>query len=667
MSAVATGPALEIDGDRSASPVVASPVVVIGTGPVGIRVVEELLQRDPRTPVVIYGNEPWEPYNRVRLSSLLTGELNLSGIQNPVRLPATHRVVQHHDCEIVSIDRERRIVTDRFGGCQRWSRLILATGSSPRIPFIEGIDKQGIFTFRNLNDAQRLMARRTRSRHAIVLGGGLLGLEAAWGLRKYHTQVTVLEHATRLMARQLDDDAAELLREHLLAQGIHILLGNSIKTVLGDNSISGVRLRSGREIACDTLVISAGIQPNIELARDAGLSVGTGIRVNDRMQTSDADIYAVGECAEHRNQVYGLVAPGLEQAGVAAHCILGGDSRFAGARSATRLKVVGVPVFSMGRTGEQEPLSQLKTVSWRGCDNRSYRRLLLRRNRLVGAIGFGEWKESSRVQEALDRSRIIWPWQQRRFAKRGQLWPGQDAADVNDWPAAAVVCQCTGVTRGTLSRALRAGHASVEALSEQTGAASVCGGCKPLLADLAGSAATAAEAGHRTLLWSGIAGLLAVLALLFLPPVPYANSVQLPVRWDRLWSDSLFKQISGFSLLGIGLLVSLISLRKRVTRFAAGAFSSWRLWHVVFGTLAAALLLAHTGLRLGSNLNLLLMLVFSALLLVGSVAGATIGVQHRLPRATARRTREVALWMHILLIWPLPVLLGFHVLKTYWF
>lgn len=662
MSAVATEPALEIDGDCGASP-----VVVIGTGPVGIRVVEELLQRDPRTPVVIYGNEPWEPYNRVRLSSLLSGELNLSGIQNPVKLPAAHRVVQHHDCAIVAIDRKRRTVTDRFGVCQPWSRLILATGSSPRIPFIDGIDKQGVFTFRNLNDAQRLMARRTRSRHAIVLGGGLLGLEAAWGLRKYHTEVTVLEHATRLMARQLDEDAAELLREHLLAQGIPILLGNAVKTVLGDDRISGVRLRSGREITCDTLVISAGIQPNMELARDAGLSVGTGIRVNDRMQTTDPDIYAIGECAEHRNEVYGLVAPGLEQAGVAAHCILGGHSRFTGSRSATRLKVVGVPVFSMGRTGEQEPLSQLKTVSWRGCDNRSYRRLLLRRNRLVGAIGFGDWKEASRVQEALDRSRVVWPWQQRRFAKRGQLWPEQEAAEVSDWPATAVVCQCTGVTRGTLTQALRAGHASPEALSEHTGAASVCGSCKPLLADLAGSAAVAAEQGHRTLLWSGVAGLLAVLAILLLPAIPYSGSVQVQVRWDRLWSDSLFKQISGFSLLGIGILVSLISLRKRVKRISAGAFSSWRLWHVLFGTLAAAVLLAHTGLRLGSNLNLLLMLVFSALLLVGSVAGATIGLQHRLPRVAAKRTREVALWLHIVFIWPLPVLLGFHVFKTYWF
>lgn len=176
MSAVRE-PALEHTGQDCD----AAPVVVIGTGPVGIRVVEELLQRDAGTPIVIYGNEPWEPYNRVRLSSLLTGELNLSALQNPVRLPPTHRVVQHHDYEIVAIDRQQRTVTDRFGARQRWSRLILATGSSPRIPFIAGIDKQGVFTFRNLSDARQLMARRTRSRHAIVLGGGLLGLEEIMG------------------------------------------------------------------------------------------------------------------------------------------------------------------------------------------------------------------------------------------------------------------------------------------------------------------------------------------------------------------------------------------------------------------------------------------------------------------------------------------------------
>ncbi len=644
-----------------------TPVVVVGTGPVGIRFVEELLQRQPDTPVVIYGNEPWEPYNRVRLASLLTGELNFAAIQNPLKLTGQHRVVQHHNCEIVAIDRDNKQVHDRLGNCQGYSKLVLATGSSPHIPNIEGIQQAGIFTFRNLDDAQQLIARRTRSRRAVVLGGGLLGLEAARGLQKYNTRVTIIEHANRLMAQQLDGEAGQLLRDHMLSQDIQVVLDDSVKCVLGGDRISGVELRSGRTIDCDTMVIATGIRPNLELARAAGIAVGRGIRVNDRMQTSDADVFAVGECAEHRDRIYGLVAPGLEQAGVAAHSIAGGSSHYTGSQAATRLKVVGVSVFSAGRTGERDAISHLQNLSWRSEDGGCYRKLLLHRNRLVGVIAYGDWDESSRAQETVQRSGYLWPWQRRRFLRNGKLWPAADAADVNDWPASAIVCQCTGVNRGTLGKALLAGHCSVEALCAQTGASSVCGSCKPLLADLAGGQAIEPEPGSRTLVWTGIAALLAALIMLFVPPIPFADSVQGGWQLDQLWRDGLLKQISGFTLLGLGVLVSLISLRKRIKRLTFGSFGHWRVVHVVLGLLAVATLIAHTGLRLGHQLNLYLMLSFIGLLLAGALAGGVIGLQHALPRGIANRTRELSLWMHILLLWPLPVLLGFHILKSYWF
>jgi nitrite reductase (NADH) large subunit len=650
-----------------ADPLTTAPVVVIGTGPVGIRFVEELLQRKPSMPVVIYGNEPWEPYNRVRLASLLTGELNFAAIQNPLKLEIHHRVVQRHNCEVVAIDCDEKTVHDRLGNCQRYSRLVLATGSSPHIPNIEGIQRPGVFTFRNLDDAQQLIARRTRSRRALVLGGGLLGLEAARGLQKYNTEVTIIEHAGRLMARQLDDEAGQLLREHMLSQGIQVVLGDSVKKVTGEDSVSAVELRSGRTIDCDTLVIATGIQPNLELARNAGIAVGRGVRVNDQMQTSDPDVFAVGECAEHRDSIYGLVAPGLEQAGVAAHTIAGGASHYAGSQAATRLKVVGVSVFSAGRTGERDAISQLRSLTWRSYDSSCYRKLLLSRNRLVGVIAYGSWDESGRTQESVQRSRYIWPWQRGRFLRDGNLWPAANAANVNDWPASAIVCQCTNVNRGTLSKAVLDGHCDVEALCAQTGASSVCGSCKPLLAELVGGQAIEPEQGSHTLVWIGIVALLAALAMLLAPAIPFADSVQTELNWDRLWRDGLIKQISGFSLLGLGVLVSLISLRKRIKRISFGSFGNWRLVHVVLGTLAVAALIAHTGLRLGANLNLYLMLSFVGLLLVGAIASGVIGLQHLLPRGMAKRTRELSLWMHILLLWPLPALLGFHVLKTYWF
>ena len=643
------------------------PVVVVGTGPVGIRFVKELLKRDPSISVVIYGNEPWEPYNRVRLASLLTGEETLAGIQNPLDLKDNHHVVQHHNCEIVSIDRENKIIHDQQGNVQQYSKLVLATGSSPHIPNIEGIDKSGIYTFRNLNDVQDLSARLTRSRHVIVLGGGLLGLEAARGLQKFNTSVTVIEHASHLMANQLDNEAGNLLREHMLSEKVNIFLKDGVKKVFGSDRIKAVKLISGRIIECDTLVIATGIKPNIKLALDAGIPVGRGVRVNDQMQTRDTDIFSIGECAEHRGKIYGLVSPGLEQAGVAAHRITGSKSHYKGTNEATRLKVAGVSVFSAGRTGNDEETSHLKVITWRSHGGNYYRKILLHRNRLVGAVGFGNWDESSRILEAVRYNRHLWPWQIKRFIRTGNVWPVEEATNINEWPSAAIVCQCTKVNRGTLSKAINEGDNTVEALCSRTGASSVCGSCKPLLADMLGGQAIEAENGSRTLIWTAVFTMLMAFSFLLVPAIPFAESVQENIRLDFLWRNSIAKQATGFSLLAMGILISLISLRKRVTRISIGDFSLWRVIHVLVGVVAIVTLFAHTGLRLGSHLNLYLMLSFIGLLLAGGMASGAIGLQHALPRQLINATREMSLWTHILLLWPLPVLLGFHVFKSYWY
>jgi len=643
------------------------PVVVIGTGPVGIKFVEELLKKAPDTPVVIYGNEPWEPYNRVRLSNLLTGEIDFESIQNPLKTKADSNISQYHNCEITLIDPENRTVTDETGRVQFYSKLVIATGSTPHIPSIPGIEKSGIYTFRNLDDAQNLIARRTRSRHAVILGGGLLGIEAAHGLKKHNTSVTIIDHSSHLMFQQLDEDAGELLHEHLIRSGLRVILKDSVKRVIGDNDIKFLELRSGRKIACDTLVISAGIKPNIDLALNAGIYVGRGIRVNDLMQTNSEDIYAIGECAEHRGKVYGLVAPGFEQAAIAAHSISGGQSSYTGSQVSTRLKVIGVNVFSVGDISEGDITQKLKILTWKSSDNTCYRKIIMRRNKLIGAIAYGQWSESNRVQESVLHTRHVWPWQIKRFYKTGNLWPDADISSVVDWPASAIVCQCTNTNRGTLSEAISAGSCSVQQLCEKTGASSVCGSCKPLLTEMLGAKTIEPEPGKRSLVVSGAISLIVALLLFFAPAIPYPDTVQLTVKWDQLWRSELIKQISGYTLLGFSVLLAIISLRKRIKPVTLGKFTSWRVIHVVMGLLAIATLIAHTGLRLGDNLNLYLMLSFTGLILAGAVASGSIGLQHLLPRVLAQRTRALSIWSHIILLWPLPALLGFHILKGYWY
>lgn len=643
-------------------------VVIVGAGPVGVRVAQELHRLQPGRPILILGDEPWEPYNRVRLASALAGETAWTAIARDVVLPRAPNVQALFGCRVVAIDRSTREVVDDKGMRHGYDRLVLAVGSHPIIPDVEGIRRAGSFTLRSLSDAQRLAARVVRSRATVVVGGGLLGLEAARGMHRFHTDVTVIDHADRLMSRQLDFEGGSLLVERVREQGMQVVLGDPLQRVIGADAVEAVELRSGRRIACDTLVVAAGIRPNIALAREAGIAVGRGIRVDDRLRTSDPHVFAVGECAEHRGNVYGLVAPGYEMATVAAHVISGAAVSYGGSVVATRLKVLRCPVFSMGDKGIDGLSNMEREVRYSDPARRIYRKIVLNRRRIVGAIGVGEWDELARVQEAISRGRTVLPWQRRRFLREGRLWAEELDANVVSWPDGATVCNCTGVTRGQLGGAVRGGCGSVEALADCTGASKVCGSCKPLLAQLLGTrAALAPVRGAGFLVRAATVCLAAALLLALLPGAPYADSVQWRVPWDIVWREGLWKQVSGYTLGALMLALAMLGLRKRWQRLSLGAYDGWRVVHLGLGVAAVLVLLVHTGGRLGGQLNSALALCTLGLVLAGGVAGWIVGREHGLDPARARPWRSLALWSHILLLWPLPALLGAHVLKTYWF
>jgi nitrite reductase (NADH) large subunit len=648
-------------------PQAAEPVVVVGTGPVGVRVAQELARLAPQVPVVVYGNEPSMPYNRVRLSSLLAGELKLSALHSGHDLAAGPNLSVRLNCSITAIDRERRVVIDAAGRAQPYWKLVLATGSRPLVPDIPGIGQAHVYAFRDLRDAERLCARRMRSRRTAVIGGGLLGLEAARAMQRFNTDVCVVEHATRLMPRQLDEAGASCLLFHVRAIGIEVLLGDPVRQVLGGGSVTGLRLRSGREIECDTLVVAAGIRPNVELASSAGLKVGRGVRVNDFMQTSDPDIYAAGECAEHDGEVWGLIAPGLEQAAVAAHNAAGSRGRYRGSSVAARLKVLDLPVFSMGAVNEYSRLDLASELVYSDPRAGIYRKIVTERGRLIGAIALGEFPEMSRVQEMILQGRLVMPLQRWRFRREGTLWPEREPGAVAEWPAAAVVCNCTGVTRGEISGACKAGCRTVEEVTLVTRASSVCGSCRPLVAELVGAAGPARPVrGWKMLLGASGTALKAAAVIALVVAVPYAASVQVPWQWDLLWRDNFWKQVSGYSVLGLCAALAVLSLRKRIRAFTLGDFPLWRVAHALLGSLTLAGIAVHTGGRLGSNLNFMLIATFLGVVALGAVAGGVIALEHRLGAGTAR-LRRTWLWTHILIAWPIPVLLAFHVLKTYYF
>jgi len=641
------------------------PIIVIGAGPVGVRVVLELCRQLPECRIHLFSGEPWTAQKRIKPNSFLVTESDQAELSQNTGLTDSSQVITHFNEYVVGIDRINRAITTRYGNRYGYRHLILATGSKPNVPQIPGIGLEGVYTYRDMTDTQRLYAGMTRSRHTLVIGGGLLGLEAAKAMRRFNTRVTVIEHSSHLLFQQLDTRGAQMLRRHVEALGIRVYTNESIKQILGSLIVQGVQLRSGNIIKCDTIILAAGVQPNIELASESGLAIGRGILVNDRLQTSDTLIYAVGECVEHRGVIYGLAAPGYEQAYVVACAIADRPGCYTGSVSVTSLKVAGYPIFSMGEVRESD---------WQGDDpvyldqaHGIYRKLIIERDRLIGVIALGDWSEIPRLRETVYNRRRLMPWHVWRFRRYGRLWREAGSLDFLSWPASATICNCTGISLARLQRELDMGASSVAELTAATGAGSVCGACKPLLGNLVGGAQAQTAGGWRSL--SGISLVIALLVLLFLLPVklPYNTSVQDALQWDGLWRDPLQKQITGFGLLGSGLMLALLGLRKRLSVFRWGSFERWRLLHVILGLATTAILLLHTGLRLGQELNLLLMLSFIGLLLSGSALGCLYGFEHRLPAGWLSRTRRLSHWCHVLLLWPLPLLLGLHVAKTYYF
>lgn len=472
------------------------------------------------------------------------------------------------------------------------------------------------------------------------------------------------------MNHQLDDRAAALLEASLLRRKIDVLKGHGVREISGDplHKISGVLLRNGDEISCDTVVICAGIKPNIELARQAWLKVGHGIRVDDQLKTSDSSIYAVGECIEHRGQTYGLVSPGYEQAAVAAANIAGQSPCYQGSANVSQLKVAELPVFSAGEAAQPSARPQLREISYHDKRNGLYRKIILCRGHLIGALAIGDWDQLSRVKQALTHQDRIRPWQWLWFRLTGDLWSHSNHSSVKDWPDSTIICNCNGVSKQRITAAIEQGCTTPQAVSECTGASTVCGSCQPLVASLlGGSVARQPTQGLLALLPITVAVLALLATFVSLPAVPVSETVRDKGFLEFFWNDGFWQQVTGFSLLGLTLIGLLLSARKRVRRVQWGAFAWWRVAHIGLGLAALLVLFAHTGMSLGSNLNQWLIVDFLAIAALGALASVIVAVEHKLPLTWAGRLRRQMGWLHILLFWPLPVLLITHIVSVYYF
>lgn len=370
-------------------------LVLIGNGLAGMRCLEDLLDMAPdRYEVTVIGEEPWGNYNRIMLSPVLSGEKTIEDIMlHPPKWYDDKGIKFIASDKAVKIDRPRKVVYTEKGQTVDYDRLILATGSAPFIPPVQGVDLKGVLTFRDIYDVNTMIEYCGSKTNAVVIGGGLLGLEAAYGLKQRGMNVTVLHLMDRIMERQLDSRASQLLRHSIEQKGINIITEANTEALIGDENghVKQIRLKDGTVLDADLVVFAVGIRPNIALAQSAGLRCNRGVLVNDTMQTFDPSIYAVGECIEHRGQTFGLVEPLWGQAFICAtHLAEHGSLTFKAPTVPTQLKVSGVDVFSAGNF---EPKDDYEDIILNDEKRQIYKRIIIQNDRVIGAVLFGDTED----------------------------------------------------------------------------------------------------------------------------------------------------------------------------------------------------------------------------------------------------------------------------------
>ena len=467
-------------------------LVLIGNGMAGVRTIEELLKIAPdHYEITIFGAEPHPNYNRILLSPVLAGEMTVPEIVlNELEWYARNGITLHTGKQVVAIDRVRSKVIADDGSEAPYDRLLVATGSTPFMLPVPGNDLPGVIGYRDIKDTDEMIAAAKVHKHAVVIGGGLLGLEAANGLKLRGMDVTVVHIGPWLLERQLDETAGRMLQQSLEDKGLKFLLQKQTEMLVqGENGrVAAVRFKDSMQIPADLVVMAAGIRPNYALAEKSGIYCNRGIVVNDTMQTYDPKIYAVGECVSHRGIAYGLVAPLFEQAKVAANHLAGyGIARYTGSVTSTKLKVTGIDLFSAGEFMGGKDTEEIILNDPHGG---VYKKLVIKDNKLVGGVMYGDTADGPWYFQLLKDARDI-------HDIRDSLIFGQslvgDVGHAGNSKAAAMadsaeVCGCNGVTKGTIVKAIKEqGLFTLDEVKKHTKAASSCGSCAGLVEQILAS------------------------------------------------------------------------------------------------------------------------------------------------------------------------------------
>ncbi|HEY6475615.1 MAG TPA: FAD-dependent oxidoreductase [Polyangia bacterium] len=459
-------------------------LAIIGNGMAACRLLDELVERKAtqRFDVVVFGEERGGAYNRILLSKVLAGAAPEAIVTKPRGWYEAHGVRLHDGAVVKRLDTGAKQIETADGARHRYDAAVIATGSQPLVPPLEGMTtddgelRPGVFVYRTLDDCARIRAHARAGDTAVVLGGGLLGLEAAKVLADRGLHVTVIHASKTLMNLQLDELGGEMLEREIERCGIFVRTAHTVEAIAGELLVEGVRLDDGKTLAADMVVLACGVRPRVEVARASGIPINRGIIVNDALATEAPGVYAIGECAEHAAKTYGIVTPAWEQAAVLAEILSGTNpsARYRGSKLYTRLKVAGIDVASMGRVEpELESDEVIQIVETR---RGAYRKMIVRDGKLVGALFVGNTEAAASLVQLYDRGDTL------PADPLEALCPG--AVFGAGAPADRLVCTCHKVSEVRLCEAIAAGACTVEALGDLTKAGTGCGSCKPDLVQL---------------------------------------------------------------------------------------------------------------------------------------------------------------------------------------
>ena len=459
-------------------------LVLIGNGMAGVNCIEQILKLVPnRYDITIFGSEPHPNYNRIMLSSVLAGDADINDIViNSWEWYRENNIILHAGHTVSNIDTKRKIVSTESGIQVPYDEVIIATGSLPFMLPLPGADKKGVIAFRDIKDCETMMETAKKYKKAVVIGGGLLGLEAARGLLNLNMEVSVVHSNKILMNRQMDETGGIMLQKELQQQGMKFLLGKKTEKIVGKERVTGLRFTDGSEESADLVVMAVGIKPNMAMAKKSGIEVNRGILVNDFMETNIPNVYSVGECVEHRGISYGLVAPLYEQAAVLAKKLAGLETEgYHGSVVSTKLKVSGVDVFSAGQY-----LDDVDTRAVRVQDEFGgvYKKVVIQNGKVVGAVLFGDISDGARLFAMIRSGEDVTGKEKEILLGSGGSAPS-NADLIASMSDDEIVCGCNGVSKGAVVAAINEkGCSSVNDIKACTKASASCGGCKPLIADV---------------------------------------------------------------------------------------------------------------------------------------------------------------------------------------